>query len=192
MYGSNDTVGLLVKETSVNGFHAWHGIDLKGGGSNVFRNNLWYSARKPAYVRYMDPSQPSITVDAFNAQIGSKTELAKDPMFADPAAGDFSLREGSPAIGSGDNGVNRGAYAVYPKIEVGYNDSLGLTEDVNAGFAKLNTSVKAGDTIELEVKLSKPAAGPLTFKVTPVAGDAQPDKDYSFIDDPTVSFGAGA
>lgn len=191
MYGSNDTVGLLVKETSVNGFHAWHGIDLKGGGSNVFRNNLWYSARKPAYVRYMDPSQPSITVDAFNAQIGSKTELAKDPMFADPAAGDFSLREGSPAIGSGDNGVNRGAYAVYPKIEVGYNDSLGLTEDVNAGFAKLNTSVKAGDTIELEVKLSKPAAGPLTFKVTPVAGDAQPDKDYSFIDDPTVSFGAG-
>jgi uncharacterized protein YjdB len=31
----------------------------------------------------------------------------------------------------------------------------------------------------------------MTFKVTPVAGDAQPDKDYSFIDDPNISFGAG-
>jgi len=36
-----------------------------------------------------------------------------------------------------------------------------------------------------------PVAGPMTFKVTPVAGDAQPDKDYSFIDDPNISFGAG-
>ncbi len=68
--------------------------------------------------------------------------------------------------------MNRGAYAVYHKIEVGYNDNLGLTEDVNAVFAKLNTSAKAGDTIELDVKLSKPTAGSMTFKVTPVAGDS--------------------
>ena len=191
MYSSNDTLGILVKETSVNGFHSWHGIDLKGGGINTFRNNLWYSGRKPAYVRYMDPSQPAVTVDSFNAQIGSKTNLAADPMFENAAAGDFRLKEGSPAIGSGDNGVNRGAYAVYPKTDVGYNRSLGLTEDVNVSFAKLNSSAKPGDVIDLELRLSQPASSAMTFEVSPVAGDAQPDKDFSFVDDPAVTFNAG-
>ena len=191
MYNSNDTLGLLVKETSVNGFHAWHGIDLKGGGSLELRNNLWYSPRKAEYVRYMDPSQPAITVDAFNAQTGSKRNLAKDPMFTNAAAGDFTLREGSPAIGAGDGGVNMGAYAVYPKTDVGYNAKLGLTEDVNVSFAALNTSAKPGDVIDLELKLSKPASGTMEFDVTPVAGDARPDKDYAFVDDPHVTFQAG-
>ncbi|MBR3631341.1 MAG: carbohydrate-binding protein, partial [Oscillospiraceae bacterium] len=191
MYAPNETVGLLVKETSVNGFHAWHGIDLKGGGSLEIRNNLWYSARKPEYVRYMDPSQPAITVDAFNAQTGSDKNLAKDPLFTNAAAGDFTLKEGSPAIGSGDGGVNRGAYAVYPKTEVGYNKNLGLTEDVNVSFATLNSSAKPGDVVELELKLSKPAAGTMKFELAPVAGDARPDKDFSFVDDPDVTFQAG-
>ena len=191
MYNSNDTVGLLVKETSVNGFHSWHGIDLKGGGSLTVENNQWYSERKPEYVRYMDPSQSNITVNALNAQLGTKTNSPENPMFADPAAGDFSLKEGSPAIGSGHNGVNKGAYAVYPKIDVGYNKDLGLTEDVNVSFANLNTSAKPGDVIDLKLSLSKPAVSTMEFKVDPVAGDAQPDKDYSFVDDPTVTFNKG-
>lgn len=191
MYSSNDTLGILVKETTVNGFHAWHGIDLKGGGSHTFRNNLWYSTRKPEYVRYMDPSQPAITVDSFNKQLNSKTALAKDPMFENAAAGDFSLKAGSPAIGSGDNGVNRGAYAVYPKTDVGYNDALGLTDDANVSFSKLNSSAKPGDVLELELSLSKPASGTLEFEVAPVAGDAQLDKDFTFIDKPAVTFHAG-
>lgn len=191
MYSSNDTAGIVVKETTVNGFHSWHGIDLKGGGIQIFRNNLWYSPRKSDYVRYIDPSQPAITVDAFNAQIKSKTQLAKDPMFENAAAGDFRLKLGSPAIGSGDNGVDRGAYAVYPKTDVGYNKNLGLTEDVNVSFSELNSSVKPGDVIDLELKLSKPASGATDFEVTPVAGDARLDKDFSFIDSPAVSFKAG-
>ena len=191
MYGSNETVGILVKETSVNGFHAWHGIDLKGGGSNIFRSNLWYSPRKAAYVRYMDPSQPAITVDAFNAQIGVKSNLGKDPMFVNAAAGDFSLKAGSPAIGAGEGGINLGAYAVYPKTNVGYNQDLGLTEDVNVSFSTLNSAAKPGDVIDLELKLSKPAAENMSFTVTPVAGDARPDKDYSFVDKPDVTFSAG-
>lgn len=28
MYNSNDTLGILIKETSVNGFHSWHGREL--------------------------------------------------------------------------------------------------------------------------------------------------------------------
>lgn len=190
MYG-NDAVGLLVKETSVNGFHSWHGIDLKGGGTLTVQNNQWYSARKPDYVRYMDPSQSNITVDAFNKQIGTKTNSAENPMFVNPAAGDFSLKEGSPAIGSGYNGVNKGAYAVYPKTDVGYNSNLGLTEDVNVSFANLNSSAKPGDVINLELSLSKPATKTMSFEVTAVAGDARPDIDYSFVDDSKVTFSAG-
>ncbi|MBE6853216.1 MAG: carbohydrate-binding protein [Ruminococcus sp.] len=191
MFSSNDTVGILIKETTINGFHPWHGIDLKGGGSHIIRNNLWYSPRKPAYVRYMDPSQPAITVDAFNAQINSKTELAKDPMFENAAAGDFRLKAGSPAIGTGDNGVDRGAYAVYPKTDVGYNKNLGLTDDINVSFKNLNSSAKPGDIIDLELKLSMPASGKMSFEVTPVAGDARIDKDFSFMDSPAVTFNAG-
>ncbi|MCQ2460219.1 MAG: carbohydrate-binding protein, partial [Ruminococcus sp.] len=191
MYNGNDTVGLLVKETSVNGFHSWHGIDLKGGGSLTVQNNQWYSARKPEYVRYMDPSQSNITVDAFNAQLNTKTNSSDDPMFVNPSAGDFSLKEGSSAIGSGYNGVNKGAYAVYPKTDVGYNSTLGLTEDVNVSFSQLNSAAKPGDVINLELSLSKPAAETMTFEVTPVAGDARPDIDYSFVDNSTVTFNKG-
>lgn len=191
MYSGNDTAGIVVKETTVDGFHSWHGIDLKGGGIQTFRNNLWYSPRTSEYVRYMYSVQSPITVDAFNAQINSKTQIAKDPMFENAAAGDFRLKAGSPAIGSGANGVDRGAYAVYPKTDVGYNQDLGLTEDVNVSFSELNSSVKPGDIIDLELKLSKTATGTMSFEVTPVAGDARIDKDFRFLDDPTVTFSAG-
>lgn len=191
MYSPNETAGILVKETSVNGFHQWHGLDLKGGGPQIYRNNLWYSTRKSDYVKYMDPAQPSITVDAFNAQIKSKTELGEDPMFVNAAEGDFRLKEGSPAIGTGDNGVDRGAYAVYPKTDVGYNKNLGLTEDINVSFSELNSSVKVGDIVNLELKLNKTATESMSFEVTPVAGDARLDKDFTFIDNPIVTFSAG-
>lgn len=191
MYHSNDTYGIMVKETSVNGFHSWHGIDLKGGGPQIFRNNLWYSPRKTNYVRYMDASQPAITVDAFNAQIGSETNLGVDPMFVDAKGGDFSLKSGSPAIGAGDGGVNMGAYAVYPKTEVGCNESLGMTEDINVSFSKLNSYAKPGEKLDIELKLNKPATKTMTFEVAPVAGDARIGKDFRFTSDSTVTFMAG-
>ncbi len=190
-YNSVETSGILIKETSVNGFHPWHGIDLKGGGPQIIRNNLWYSTRKTDFVRYMNPSQPSITVDAFNSQIKSKTELGKDPMFENAPAGDFRLKSGSPAKGTGDNGVDRGAYAVYPKTNVGYNKSLGLLEDVNVSFSTLNSYAKPGDIVNLELKLNKPATESMSFEVTPVAGDARIDKDFSFLDSKTVTFKLG-
>lgn len=191
MYSSNDTSGILIKETSVNGFHSWHGIDLKGGGPQIYRNNQWYSTRRDDFVRYMSPKQSPITVEAFNAQIGSETESGEDPMFVDAAGGDFSLKEGSPAIGTGDNGVNRGAYAVYPKTDVGCNENLGLTEDINVSFSQLNSNAKSGEVVSIEVKLNKPAEKTMNFEVVPVAGDAQPDKDFSFIDSPYLTFKAG-
>lgn len=191
MYNQNETAGILVKQTSANGFHQWHGLDLKGGGPQIYRNNLWYSARKDDYVHYMDPVQPSITVESFNKQINSKTELGVDPMFVNAAEGDFTLKEGSPAIGSGDNGVNRGAYAVYPKTDTGYNKNLGLTEDINVSFSTLNSAVKPGDIAYIELQLNKTAVETMTFEVVPVAGDARIDKDFRFLDEQSVTFNAG-
>lgn len=137
------------------------------------------------------PAQPSITVDSFNKQINSETELGEDPMFVNAAAGDFSLKEGSPAIGSGDNGVNRGAYAVYPKTKVGFNKSLGLTEDTNLSFAKPNSAVKSGNVVDVELKLNKAAHETMTFEVVPVAGDARIGKDFRFADDQKITFNPG-
>ncbi len=139
----------------------------------------------------MDPSQSAITVSAFNSQINSKTELGKDSMFVNAAAGDFRLKADSPAKGTGDNGVDRGAYAVYPKTDVGYNENLGLLEDVNISFSELNSSAKPGETISIELTLNKRAKKTMTFEVVPVAGDAQIDKDFTFLDSQTVTFKAG-
>jgi len=191
---TGETLGLRIFETSINGFHSWHGLDLKGGGPQIIKNNLWYSTKKGNngnFVRYMHPVQSATTVANFNAMINSTTELGVDPMFENPAAYDFRLKTGSPAKGSGYNGVDRGAYAVYPKTDVGYNKNLPLLEDVNVSFSKLNTSVKPGNTVSLEIKLNKPATKIMSFKIEPVAGDARLDADFRFVDNQTVTFAVG-
>ncbi len=101
------------------------------------------------------------------------------------------LKTNSPAKGTGDNGVDRGAYAVYPKTDVGYNENLGLLEDVNVSFSELNSSAKPGETISIELTLNNRAKKTMTFEVVPVAGDAQIDKDFTFLDSQTVTFKAG-
>ena len=186
-----DTTGLRIFETAVIGYHRLHGYDLKGGGPQIIRNNLWFSTRKSDYVQYMRPSQPMITVADFNAQINAN-DLGVDPMFENPAAYDFRLKSGSPAIGSGDNGVDLGAYAVYPKIDVGYNENLSLLEDVNLSFGELNSSVRPGDIVNLEVKLNKPATKSMSFEIAPVAGDARVGTDFRFLNNSNnVTFAAG-
>ena len=62
-HNQNDTSGIRIFETAINGFHPWHGLKLKGGGPQIVKNNLWFSTRKSNYVRYMHPVQPAITVD---------------------------------------------------------------------------------------------------------------------------------
>lgn len=190
-HNQNDTSGIRIFETAINGFHPWHGLELKGGGPQIIKNNLWFSTRKSNYVRYMHPVQPAITVDDFNAQLNSTTELGVNPMFENAAAYDFRLKSDSPAKGTGYNGVDRGAYAIYPKTDVGYNKDLSLLEDVNVSFGELNSSVKPGDTVNLEVKLNKPATKSMSFKIEPVAGDARLNTDFRFVDNQTVTFAVG-
>lgn len=62
------------------------GNDFSGNGSSgspyrsIKKAADEATARKPEYVRYMDPSQSTITVDAFNAQLGTKTNSSDDPI----------------------------------------------------------------------------------------------------------------
>ena len=187
---SNGSSGFKATETSIIGFHPWHGLDLKGGVPKIIRNNLWFSNIKQNFVRWMDPSQQATTVANLRAQIDAPYELGTDPMFENPAAGDFRLKPGSPAIGSGDNGVDRGAFAIYPQTPVGFNQYLGLLDDVNVSFSTQNTSVRSG-TVSLELKLTQPATRTMTFEVFPIAGDARLDLDFRFPNGQTVTFNPG-
>ncbi|MDR2963457.1 MAG: RICIN domain-containing protein, partial [Bacteroidales bacterium] len=187
---SGETLGLRIFETSVVGFHNLHALDLKGGGPQIIKNNLWYSTKKANFVRYMYPTQQATTVANFNKLINSTSELGVDPLFEDVSKYDFRLKSGSPAKGTGYNGVDRGAYMVYPKTDVGYNKNLGLIEDINAYFGKLNTSIKPNKTATIEVKLTKNATKSMTFKIEPVAGDARLGTDFR-LSTQTVTFAAG-
>jgi hypothetical protein len=231
-----DALGFVVNENSLIGYRSRFGYNVRGGGPQVIRNNLWYSTKKANFVRYMEPTQNAISVAELNAQI-SGSDLAVPPGFvgvnASTGAFDFRLSPTSPARGTGDNGVNRGAYAIYePGVDydiqdrgqglydVGYNGTLGPIADVHASFAQLNSPgpgtnflngtpgsetnhfdphrplLKAGDIVNLEVKLNKPATKAMSFKVEPVAGDAWMQghprakfPDFRFPNGQTVTFG---
>ncbi len=64
-----------------------------------------------------DTAVPGSTLEEWQKNSGQdKNSLAADPMFADPANGDFRLKSGSPAIGMGFGGQNMGASGTAPAI----------------------------------------------------------------------------
>jgi len=78
------------------------GADLDG---NIFRNNAdefqnFYASVEVTVNRSIIPSQ------WHDLGVGN---IDTDPFFADPANADFSLSAGSPAIGTGPNGLDMGA-----------------------------------------------------------------------------------
>lgn len=53
------------------------------------------------------------TLDEWQESSGQDAHSVQaDPMFGNPAAGDFRLKPGSPAIGAGEGGANIGACGI--------------------------------------------------------------------------------
>jgi len=68
-------------------------------GANKFRNNLYH--RAAGGLRFEIQGRQLGSLAELHAVTGGRDEVAGDPRFADPAAGDYRLRPDSPGRGAG-------------------------------------------------------------------------------------------
>ncbi|MBN1670399.1 MAG: right-handed parallel beta-helix repeat-containing protein [Kiritimatiellae bacterium] len=85
-------------------------------GGNVFLNNLWFSRDRANLASYNSGLRAGklVSFADWTRLSGERGGLCADPGFAAPAGGPagFRLRPGSPAVKSGELGLDRGAYPV--------------------------------------------------------------------------------
>ena len=98
-----------------------------GDGAYLENSIFWNNAKvffnifdNPAYPGYGPDPMPTI----FNTIIPSvwhslgADNIDADPLFVDPAGGDFKLQPGSPAIGAGTNGLDMGYHGACRRLGV--------------------------------------------------------------------------
>jgi hypothetical protein len=157
-------------------------------GPHVFRNNLWYSVSKANSIKFQNNMVP---VAEFQASVEETGGLSVNPLFTSIVSGaeDFTLQVGSPAKGAADNGLDLGAYAVYPKIQAGWNSNLQLS-GVNVYFDQVLIKADRESTVQLLLKLSKASTVAISADIVPIAGDAVAGDDYA-LSSTTVTFQPG-
>jgi hypothetical protein len=99
-----------------------HGLGLWGSGSAVVRNNIFYQTNSSAWSSGNEKTQTPFagTFEAhYNlvSKLGSldATNIVKDPMFVDVAAGNFRLKADSPCRHAGQGGGDIGPLS-YPNV----------------------------------------------------------------------------
>ena len=114
------TVDVTIENCTISTVN-WATIGLRGQESTggLIRNNILCEAERAVDDR-MDftPANPVIEYNLTfkTAPLAAQTNInGKDPLFGDPRKRDFRLREGSPAIGAGKDGVTIGALA-HPNV----------------------------------------------------------------------------
>ena len=155
---------------------------------HVFRNNLWHSDNTTASIEYKGEPVP---VSEFQSAIGETSGLSENPLFSNTTAGseNFTLQSSSPAKNAGDNGLDLGAYAAYPKTPFGWNASF-QTADFTVFFENAITVADRRNQASIDLKLNKPSTKEITVDIVPVAGDAVSEEDFAF-DSSTISFQPG-
>lgn len=156
-------------------------------GPHIFENNLWFTNGKSNSIQY---EGTNLSVQDFASKVGETGTLSVDPQFVDPENGDFRLKESSPAKGAADTGIDLGAYAVYPKTEVGYDDTLPLTGNMQVSFNSTISTAVRGNVRYLILDLNRTADKPISVEVVPVAGDARDGVDYD-MESRVVTFNMG-
>ena len=157
----------------------WAAIGLRGEESTggLIRNNILCEAERAVDDR-MDftPANPVIEYNLTfeTAPLAGGTNInGIDPLFADPRQRDFRLREGSPAIGAGKDGVTIGAleypnvYYVDPRHPAASDEpAWGYPAVPLASLAKACQIARPGETIVLRGGLYREVLAPKNDGVT--------------------------
>lgn len=156
-------------------------------GPHIFRNNLWYSSNSnnSIYLGGIPQATESggstysgsaSSVSNFQSRVGESGGLSTNPQFN--GSEDFTLQASSPAKNAGDNGLDLGAYAYYPRSTTGWNAAANSSA-VAVYFDQSISSVSRGNSINLTVRLSQAASSPVSVDIVPVAGDAVIGSDFT-------------
>ena len=98
---------------------------------HIFKNKLWYSDSKTNSIEFKGSA---VSVPDFQSGIGETDGLSVNPMFTSISSGleDFTFQASSPAINAGDNGLDLGAFAIYPETQFGWDTTLQLSDSTLA------------------------------------------------------------
>ncbi len=155
---------------------------------HTFNNNLWYSDNIANSIEFKGGA---VDVPTFNMYVGDTDGLTRDPLFTNLTSGseNFTLQSESPAIGTGDNGLDLGAYAVYPATDLGWNSSLDIS-GVLVSFNALVSFADRGTQAQIQLNLSEASLEQVSVDVKPVAGDAVSGEDFN-LSATTITFQPG-
>lgn len=156
-------------------------------GPHIFRNNLWYSSNNnnAIYLGGIPQATESggstyagsaSSVSNFQSRVGESGGLSTNPQFN--GSEDFTLQASSPAKNAGDNGLDLGAYAYYPRSATGWN-AAASSSAVAVYFDQSISSVSRGNSLNLTVRLNQVASSPVSVDIVPVAGDAVIGSDFT-------------
>lgn len=157
-------------------------------GKNVLKNNLWYS---PAVSYSMQYCGKSYTPTQFASKAKEENGIYnQDPLFNNTATPyDFTLKEGSPCIGNGDENVDLGAYAVY-KVSSAGSEAVTVGNRIEASFENTVTEALRGNDYTITIRLEKPCSTEVTIELSPVAGDIREGIDYE-LSEKSITFSPG-
>jgi len=153
-----------------------------GQGPHIFRNNLWYSDGNANSINF---SCSNVSVSSFQSSIGETNGMSANPQLNS----DYTLPDGSPAKGAGDNGKDLGAFSVYPDRGFGWDDSLSLTQ-ARVEFGASITEGSRGQSVTLTVELFPAVDQSVQVDIVPVAGDAEQGVAFD-LSESSVTFAPG-
>ena len=150
-------------------------------GGNELHNNFWYTQGKTNSILYRGKaSSPSSLATTLKETGGIYTGIPGFILTTTDPSG-FMLKETGKCVGTGDDGIDMGAYPLYKYADMGC-DQTRVTSTYQPYIEKLVTEAVRGESYNIKVCLTKAFSETLTVRLVPVAGDAIKDVDYEMVD----------
>jgi hypothetical protein len=105
IYGNGQT-GYNLSEWDINWISQW----LSAPGASDY--SCWYNFTGPDVIWSLYGTRENLTLAQFQARTGAEAHSfrGQDPLFVNASGGDFHLQAGSPCRGTGEGGVDIGAF----------------------------------------------------------------------------------